>query len=49
MFYNQMLRGLGFRAYTVGVRIRHRVDGIPAGEYIGWYVFGPPMRKLCCL
>ncbi len=36
LFYNQILRGLGFRAYTVGVRIRHRTDGIPQGEYIGW-------------
>ena len=36
LFYNQILRGLGFNAYTVGVRIRHRVDGVPQGEYIGW-------------
>ena len=38
LFYNQMLRGLGFHAYTVGVRIRHRIDGVPQGEYIGWLV-----------
>ena len=36
LFYNQILVGLGFRAYTVGVRIRHRIDGVPQGEYIGW-------------
>ena len=36
LFYNQILRGLGFRAYTVGVRIRHRTDGVPQGPYIGW-------------
>ena len=36
LFYNQILRGLGFDAYTVGVRIRHRIDGVPQGEYIGW-------------
>ena len=37
LFYNQILRGLGFHAYTVGVRIRHRIDGVPQGDYIGWY------------
>src|ERR1700761_8016969 len=26
LFFNHILRGLGFRAFTVGVRIRHRVD-----------------------
>lgn len=36
LFYNQILRGLGFRVYTVGVRIRHRQDGVPQGPYIGW-------------
>lgn len=38
LFYNQILRGLGFRAFTVGVRIRHRIDGVPQGDYIGWCV-----------
>lgn len=38
LFYNQILRDLGFHVYTVGVRIRHRVDGVPQGEYIGWYI-----------
>lgn len=38
LFYNQILRGLGFHAYTVGVRIRHRTEGIPQGDYIGWYL-----------
>ena len=36
LFYNQVLKGLGFRAYTVGVKIRHRIDGVPQGDYIGW-------------
>jgi arylamine N-acetyltransferase len=36
LLYNQILRGLGFHAYTVGVRIRHRTDGVPQGPYIGW-------------
>lgn len=38
LFFNHILRGLGFRAYTVGVRIRHRTDGVPQGDYIGWLV-----------
>ena len=36
LFYNLILRSLGFRAFPVGVRIRHRVDGVPEGDYIGW-------------
>ncbi|KAF2259221.1 cysteine proteinase [Lojkania enalia] len=36
IFFNHILRGLGFKAYTVGVRIRLREAGAPAGNYIGW-------------
>ncbi|KAL3425180.1 Arylamine N-acetyltransferase [Phlyctema vagabunda] len=36
IFYNHILKALGFDAYTVGVRIRARYDGIPRGDYIGW-------------
>lgn len=36
LFYTQMLRALGFRVFPVGVRIRHRIDGVPQGDYIGW-------------
>lgn len=36
LFFTQVLKGLGFDVYPVGVRIRHRVDGVPQGEYIGW-------------
>lgn len=36
LFYMHMLRALGFRTYTVGVRIRHRIDGVPQGDYVGW-------------
>jgi arylamine N-acetyltransferase len=36
IFFNQVLRALGFRAYLAGVRIRRRVDGIPSGPYVGW-------------
>ncbi|KAH7383993.1 arylamine N-acetyltransferase 2 [Pyrenochaeta sp. MPI-SDFR-AT-0127] len=36
IFFNHILRALGFPAYLVPVRIRHRVDGIPQGEYSGW-------------
>lgn len=36
IFFNLMLRGLGFDAYTTGVRIRYRENGVPKGDYIGW-------------
>ncbi|KAF2838725.1 arylamine N-acetyltransferase 4 [Patellaria atrata CBS 101060] len=35
LFYH-VLKGLGFAVKHVGVRIRSRVEGVPAGEYIGW-------------
>jgi arylamine N-acetyltransferase len=38
IMFNHVLRALGWNAYTVGVRIRHRKDGVPEGEYTGWYV-----------
>lgn len=38
IFFNHILRGLGFDVYTAGVRIRPRVDGVPGGEYMGWCV-----------
>jgi arylamine N-acetyltransferase len=36
IFFNHMLRGLGFHVYMTGVRVRPRVGGVPAGDYIGW-------------
>jgi arylamine N-acetyltransferase len=36
IFFNHILRALGFTAYTAGVRIRPRVGGVPTGDYIGW-------------
>lgn len=36
VFFNHILRALGFQVYTAGVRIRMRIDGIPQGNYIGW-------------
>jgi len=36
IFFNHVLRGLGFDAYTAGVRIRLRENGVPQGDYIGW-------------
>ncbi|MCJ1310208.1 N-terminal acetyltransferase [Agyrium rufum] len=36
LFYNHILRGLGFRAYTAGVRIRLRTAGVPDGDYISF-------------
>ena len=39
VFFNHILRGLGFEVYTAGARVRPRVDGVPRGEYLGWYVW----------
>jgi arylamine N-acetyltransferase len=36
IFFNHILRALGFPAYLSPVRIRLRVDGIPHGDYTGW-------------
>jgi arylamine N-acetyltransferase len=36
IFFNHVLRALGFTVYTAGVRIRPRVGGVPGGDYIGW-------------
>ena len=36
IFYNHVLRALGFQVYTAGVRIRMRKEGVPFGDYIGW-------------
>lgn len=36
LFYNHILRALGFQVYTAGVRIRLRNEGTPYGNYIGW-------------
>lgn len=36
IFFNHVLKALGFDAYTVGVRIRARYGGVPEGDYIGW-------------
>jgi arylamine N-acetyltransferase len=37
IFFYHVLRGLGFTAYMTGVRNRERIDGIPQGEFKGWY------------
>jgi len=36
LFHLNILRGLGFKAIAVGVRIRYREDGVPRGDYRGW-------------
>ncbi|CAD6444976.1 1af300d4-301c-40f7-9d3c-26640c0373cd-CDS [Sclerotinia trifoliorum] len=38
-FFNHILRALGFQVYTAGVRIRRRSteDGVPRGDYTGWF------------
>ncbi|PVH97916.1 arylamine N-acetyltransferase 4 [Periconia macrospinosa] len=33
---NHVLKGLGFNAYTAGVRIRLRENDVPKGPYTGW-------------
>lgn len=38
IFFNHILKGLGFTAYTAGVRIRLREDGVPSGPFTGWLV-----------
>lgn len=38
IFFNHVLRGLGFKVYTAGVKIRPRIGGVPGGNYTGWYV-----------
>ena len=38
IFYNHVLRFFGFQVYTAGARTRPRVNGIPQGEYLGWWV-----------
>ena len=35
IFFNHVLRAMGFSAYLSAVRIRLRVDGVPVGEYTG--------------
>ncbi|KAK1143314.1 hypothetical protein N8T08_006841 [Aspergillus melleus] len=36
LFFYHALLGMGFSAYTTGVRNRARIDGVPQGEYRGW-------------
>ncbi|KAH6648574.1 hypothetical protein BKA67DRAFT_575225 [Truncatella angustata] len=36
ILYNNLLRGLGFDAYTAGVRTRPRIDGVPSRDFPGW-------------
>ncbi|OAK98584.1 arylamine N-acetyltransferase 2, partial [Phaeosphaeriaceae sp. SRC1lsM3a] len=36
IFFNHILRALGFAAYLAPVRIRMRANGVPYGDYGGW-------------
>lgn len=38
IFFNHLLRALGFQVYLTGARARPRKNGVPHGEYMGWYV-----------
>lgn len=46
IFFNHVLRALGFHVYTAGVRIRPRVNGEPQGNYMGWYHNPIPSSRL---
>lgn len=43
IFFYHVLLGLGFSTYTTGVRNRARIDGVPQGEYGGWYDISTPL------
>lgn len=45
LLYNHILKAAGFNVYTAGVRIRARIDGVPSGEYIGWYTSSHPSHS----
>jgi len=36
IFFHHVLRGLGWKVYFAGVRIRLRERGVPKGNYVGW-------------
>lgn len=36
VFFNHVLRALGFRVHLVGVKIRLRKGGVPGGNFTGW-------------
>lgn len=38
IFFNSVLRAYGFQVYLTGARPRLRKNGVPYGEYQGWYV-----------
>jgi arylamine N-acetyltransferase len=36
LFFNYILRGLGFTVYSAGARVRRREHGVPVRDYLGW-------------
>lgn len=38
VFFNHVLRAMGFDAYLSGARIRLRDGAVPRGDYVGWSV-----------
>ena len=42
ILYNHILRAMGFDAYTAGARTRHRIEGVPQGDFPGWWVLSLP-------
>jgi arylamine N-acetyltransferase len=38
LFFLYTLRDLGFQVYPVGTKSKLRIDGVPQGDFQGWYV-----------
>lgn len=36
LFFAYILRGLGFKVYSAGVRVRKREEWVPVGDFMGW-------------
>lgn len=49
IFFNHILRGFGFEVYTADGRVRKRVDGMPHGDFMGWYGSPKPRKTSAML
>jgi hypothetical protein len=48
VFFFHMLKALGFRVFPVGAKVKPRVNGVPTGDYSGWYENYALSRHLLC-